>query len=82
MIKFQPFLFAGVGQEFDAKNSVTMISGSRISMTDKPIRTFGIGSIGANFLGENGLSGFVKVDGLFASHAKSFAFWAGLRFAS
>jgi outer membrane autotransporter protein len=78
---FQPFIFAGVGNEFDAKNSVTMASGgSSVSIADKPIRSFGIASVGLNAFGEGGLSGFVKADGLFASHTNSFAFWAGLRF--
>jgi hypothetical protein len=77
----QPFLFAGVGNEFDAKNTVTMTSGgSNVSIADKPIRTFAITSVGVNVFGEGGLSGFVKADGLFASHTNSFAFWAGLRF--
>jgi outer membrane autotransporter protein len=83
MVRWQPFVFAGVGQEFDAKNSVTMTSGgSSVLIADKPFRTFGIGSLGFNVLGQNGLSGFVKADGLYASHTKSFALWAGLRFAS
>jgi len=79
MTRVQPFLFAGVGNEFDAKNSVTMASGgSSIAIADKPIHSFGIASAGLNVAGQSGLSGFVKADGLFASHAKSFGFSAGL----
>jgi outer membrane autotransporter protein len=82
-MKFQPFLFAGVGHEFDAKDSITMTSGgTSILIADKPIRTFAISSIGLNVFGESGLSGFVKADGMYANHARSFAFWGGLRFTS
>jgi outer membrane autotransporter protein len=81
MTRFQPFVFAGIGNEFDAKNEVTMTSGGNaVSFTDKPIHTFGVASAGLNIFGDSGVSGFVKADGLFASHVKSYALWAGLRF--
>ncbi len=83
MTMIEPFLFAGIGQEFDAKNSVTIMGGaSSVRVTDKPVRTFGIGSLGFNMFGDNGFSGSIRIDGFVGSHMKSVSFWAGLRFAT
>jgi outer membrane autotransporter protein len=77
----EPFVFAGIGQEFDGQNSVTMISaGTQVEIKDRPFRIFAAGSLGFNVLGNNGFSAYLRADGLVANHGNSVAVWAGLRF--
>jgi hypothetical protein len=76
----EPFVFAGVGNEFDGQNSVNVSSGGTLlEIKDRPIRVFAAGSVGFNVLGNNGFSAYLRADGLVASHANSVALWAGLR---
>src|SRR6185503_17277828 len=43
----QPFILGGIGQEFNGDNKLMLMSGSdTLLLTDKPIQTFGIASIG------------------------------------
>lgn len=54
-----------------AQDEIEAQSRRCIATGDRPIRP--------EFFGNEGVSGFVKADSLFASHTKSFAFWAGWR---
>ncbi len=77
----QPFLYAGIGEEFLGDNHMTFASGGEsIQFTDKPVRTFGLGSIGVNVFGNNGWSGFIKTDGFLANHSEGYAVRLGLKY--
>jgi hypothetical protein len=83
----QPFLVAGVGEEFSGENMISLISspgantGEYLTFENRPLRTFGLGSIGFNFFSDGPWSGFGKVDGLYSSHADGFALRLGIRYA-
>jgi len=81
----QPFVVAGVGHEFWGENSLSISSGAgldqNLTLTDRPLRTYGVGSIGFNVFSDGPWSGFGKVDGLVASQAEGFALRAGIRYA-
>jgi len=77
----QPFLYAGIGEEFEGDNHMTLSGGGEsVTLTDKPVRTFGQGSLGVNIFGNNGWSGFLRLDGFEANHAEGYAARIGIKY--
>ena len=54
--------------------------GEFVTLSDKPIRTFGLGSVGVNVFGNNGWSAFLKADGFITNHADGYALRLGVRY--
>jgi hypothetical protein len=78
----QPFILGGIGQEFNGDDKLILTSGGNsLVMTDKPIKTFAVASLGLNILGTGGWSGFIRGDGLFATDYRSGAIRVGIRYA-
>jgi len=76
----QPFILGGVGQEFNGNNKLTLTSGDSLVLSDKPIKTFGVASLGLNAFSTGGLSGYVRADGMLGSNYTSVAMRLGIRY--
>jgi len=78
---WQPFIFGGIGDEFNGDNQLTLTSGGNsLVLADNPLGTFGIVSLGLNVFGNNGWSGFIRGDGTFGDNYTSGAIRIGLRY--
>jgi len=76
----QPFILGGIGREFNSENKLSLTTGgSDLSISDKPIQTFEIISLGFNVLGNAGWSAYIRGDGLFATDYRSAAIRIGVR---
>src|ERR1700674_517679 len=61
----QPFILGGIGEEVNGDDNLMLSSGGNsLVIADKPIRTFGVASVGLNIVGTGGWSGFIRGDGL------------------
>ena len=76
----QPFILGGVGREFNSENKLMLTTGaSDLVITDKPIQTFEIVSLGFNVLGNAGWSAYLRGDGMLATDYRSAAIRLGVR---
>ena len=75
----RPFLFAGIGNEFDGVNTVAVASGDTLlKLEDRPFRVFGIASAGISFFTNGPFAAFVRFDGMRAKEASSGAIRLGV----
>jgi outer membrane autotransporter protein len=75
----QPFLFAGIGNEFGDVNTVAVSTGDTfLKLEDRPFRAFGVASAGINFFTSGPFSAFVRFDGLRAKDTSSGAIRLGV----
>ncbi len=76
----QPFILGGIGEEFNGSYKLLLTSGANsLSINDEPAKTFGIASLGLNYLGGSGWSGYLRGDGTFGNGFHSIAFRIGMR---
>jgi outer membrane autotransporter protein len=73
----QPFIFAGLGDDFAGQDNTTVVSGVTSPIVNTALGSFGVGSIGLNATGGL-ISGFVKANALYRPHAMSGAIWVGI----
>src|SRR5262249_12593171 len=76
----QPSILGGVGKESNGNNKLTVTSGDSLVLSDKPIKTFGVASLGLNAFSAGGLSGYIRGDGMYGSHYTSLAARVGIRY--